>query len=120
MDYKQTNLNFVDAINTPIEEQLYKQNNLTYDQLMVILNTEKTKTQYNPKPPALLTEFLDEVENRIFDCLDQLKEQYPDLKLSYNKLRHILEKTIKVEEIIEDEEDDEYDDTEYWFCDKLD
>ena len=112
MDYKE-------AVSTPLSEIIYKQENLTYEELNCLLLKKQEKPKH--KVPILLSEFIDEVECRIYDCLDSIKEVYPDIKLNYNKLRIILEKTIKVEEIIDESYEDEYeDDIEYLYFDKLD
>ena len=117
MDYK-------DAVNTQQGNDLiYKEENISYEKLcnLILLNKQKQKPKKTQISP-LLEEFLDEVECRIFDCLDSIKYVYPDIKLSYARLRTILEKTIKVEEFIDDSYENDYhetDDTEYWFLDKL-
>ena len=113
MDYR-------NAINTPLNDILYKENNLSYDEVMSILYQKKP---YIPQPKTLLIEFIDEIDIQVFDCLSSLKTLYPDIKLTYSKLLTILEKTIKVEEYLDDEDDtydDTYDDVEYWILDKVD
>jgi hypothetical protein len=118
-----TNISYMDykeAITTQLSEIIYKEENISYDKLMLLLS-EKPEVKHHKISP-LLEEFLDEVECRVFDCLDSIKYIYPDFKLDYAKLRSILEKTIKVEEVIDDSYENEYcelDDTEYWFLEKL-